>query len=401
MQRMGKRPGTKLHKNIYVWYVTTFFTYAAFTMPIWVIFNTEVLGLSNTQAFILGILSYGLSAFLEVPTGSWADKFGRARTYQIGTALYILSVAGFIFFNNFFILLVLQIVGALGIAMQSGGLEALVHDSIGGKNKDATYAKVHANKMAIVFASRVLTVLLSGVLFAVNPRAPFVVATVAYILGLAVSFFFKEVRAETPSELSSLDHIKETLALVFSKKLLVIFLALGVLYTLCSEALFVLYQPYFKSIHINIEEYGVFYAIISALSALGALTVTAAMRRFNVFAILGAMMAAVLTTLGLMLFRQPWLAYLAVVPSSVAFGFIITLVNTYIQKRIRSRHQATALSIASFTRSLALFVSVVGVGVMLDMVSLATVNTLLAVFTLVSMLPFVAAIFRSKQTKPS
>ena len=386
----------KLHRNVYIWYTTTFFSFAAFILPIWVIFNTEVLHLSNTEAFLLGVVPYGLSALFEIPTGSWADKYGRARTYQIGGVLYILSAASFLFLTNFYALLILQLVGAVGLAMRSGGLEALVHDSITGPDKDAAYARVHSHKMAILFTSRVATAALGGVLYTVNPKAPILAGVIMYIVGLIASLFFKEVRTETPTDLSSFDHIKETLALFLGKKTLLALMLLVVLYTFCSEALFALYQPYFKSIGIHFAEYGVFYAVISALSAVGALTVARFMKRFSTSQILLAMMVAVLFTFSLMLLKQPLLTYIAIIPSSLAFGFIMTLTNTSVQKLISSRHQATALSIASLVTTFTYFVAVVGLGMTLDLVSAFTANAVLAAVTLVSLVPFLSALRRPK-----
>lgn len=383
----------RLHKNIYVWYLVTFFSHAAFALPIWVIFNTEVLGLNNTQAFLLGVLPYGLSAVFEVPTGSWADKFGRAKTYQLGTILYILSVASYIFFADFYVLLSFQVLGGLGIAMQSGSLEALIHDSIDGKDKDTLYSTVHGRKMAIAFISRVVTVLFSGLMFAVDPKMPFVITTMAYVVGLIISLFFKEVRLET-SIVSSTRHIKETFSLILGKKILVLFFSLTAIYTFFSEAMFALYQPYFKSINIQIGEFGIFFAVISAFSALGALCVTRLAKKHNAFNILLIMMLGVLFTLAVMLLNMPALTYLAIIPSSIAFGYVITLQNTTTQKLVSSRHQATAISIASFVRTLAFAVSVVITGVSLDYLEVSSVNWMFTIFTAILTIPFFISLRR-------
>lgn len=381
----------KLHRNVYLWYLTTFFQYAAFTLPIWVIFNTETLGLSNTQAFLLGILSYGLSSVFEIPTGSWADKYGRVKMYQLGTVFYILSVASFIFFADFYILLAFQVIGGLGLAMQSGGLEALVHDSLPSKGKTAAYARIHGNKMAVLFISRVTTVALSGYMFAVDPKLPFVIAVSVYVVGLVISLLFREVRTEAPSEASHSEHIRETIRLMLSSTNLIFFSALVILYTFISEALFAFYQPYFRSIDVHIEEFGFFYAVISLFSALGALVVAKHMAKRNIFLILLLMMFSILFTLTIMLLRVPGLMYLAVIPSSISFGYVVTLHNTAIQKLITSRHQATAVSIASFTRSASFLVSVVLVGIALDFVSPTVLNIVLVSTATVLLIPFAVA----------
>jgi MFS family permease len=384
----------KLHRNIYLWYLVTFFSYAAFTLPVWVIFNTEVLGLNNTQAFLLGVLPYGLSAVFEVPTGSWADKYGRARTYQLGTIFYILSVASYIFFSDFYLLLGLQVLGGLGLAMQSGSLEALVHDSLPGPKKDIVYSAIHGRKMALLFVSRVITVLLSGLLYAANPKLPFVIATITYSIGLVISLFFKELRTEKPPTASSVAHIKETFLLICNNRALVWLFLLIAIYTFFSEALFALYQPYFKSINIEIGEFGVFYAIISVLSAVGALSITRLIKRYKALNILLGMMLAVLFSLSLLLAGNKSLLFVAIIPSSIAFGYVITLQNMITQKNVSSRHQATALSIASFARTFSFLVSVIALGISLDYLEVSQVNALLLVLAIIATLPFVLSLKR-------
>lgn len=387
----------KWPRNVYLWFATTLFVNAAFLLPIWIIFFTDVLGMNNTQAFILGVLPYGLCALFEVPTGTWADKYGRARIYQLGTLLYILSVASLIFLDNFYVLLPLQIIGAVGLAMQSGGLEALVHDSLPDQDKDTQYARAHAYKMAITFGSRVVTVLLGAWLFTVDPRAPLVAAVAAYAVGWGISLLFKDVRTETPSELSSWAHMRETTRMLVSKPVLITLLGLSLLYTLLSETLFVFYQPYFKAVGVDIGHFGVFFALISLLSAIGALSVAATMRRLHTTHILLGMTLAGVFTLGLMLLEIPALLYLAIIPSSLAFGYVITIKNTVIQKLIPSRHQATALSIASLLRNGALLVSSTVVGVLLDLISVRAANIVLVVSGLVFLVPFILAALRQRQ----
>lgn len=389
----------KQNRNVLVWYVTTFLVEAAFVLPVWVIFNTEFLGLNNTQAFLLGVLPYGLSAFFEVPTGSWADKYGRAKVFQLGTLFYLISVASYLVFRDFYMLVAFQLIGAVGIAMQSGGLEALVHDSISGKNKEDIYARVHGNSKAILFASRVVTVLLGGWLYSVNPRAPFVSLCLALAAGLGVSLLLRDVRTETPTELSSFDHIKETFSLMTGVKLIVTMLALVVLYRYISEVLFAMYQPYFQSLGINVKNFGIFYAIISLFSGLGSLWVGRLVKNHSIFKLLLIMMITMVVTLSAMLLRLPWLTYIIIIPSGVAFGFMTTITNTSIQKTISSRHQATALSIASFINTTAFFLAVISVGVTLDHVSVQQANIIYALVAVVFTIPFIINAHKSIKAK--
>lgn len=377
----------KLHKNIRLWYISSFFSFTAFVLPIWLVFGTDVLDFSNTQAIVLGVAPWGMSSLLEIPTGSWADRFGRARIYQLGKLLYVLSVASFIFATNFTVLLIFQLIGALGLAMQSGSIEALIHDSLPqNKNTPRLFQKVHSKKMAILFTSRTLTVLAGGWLFSVNPRLPFIIATLSYSLAFIVSLFLVEIRVEHATANSSLSHIKETWKILSSKRTMLLFLLLVVLYSAVSEALFVLYQPYFKSIGIEIGSFGLFYMVISGMSALGAVSIVWLSKHFNPFQLLATMILAVWITLASMLLRNPIVTYFAIIPSSLAFGYLITLMNTYIQSKVSSKHQSTAISIGSFFWTIAFMISTTLLGIGLDIWGAQRINWILVVMSSVFLL---------------
>ena len=92
-------------RNRAAYYLIQYFSGVAFILPIWVIFNREFLELSNTAAFILGTIQYWLIFLFEIPTGAWADKYGRLLVFRIGALLQLAGVASFVITKDFAILL--------------------------------------------------------------------------------------------------------------------------------------------------------------------------------------------------------------------------------------------------------------------------------------------------------
>jgi predicted MFS family arabinose efflux permease len=181
---------------------------------------------------------------------------------------------------------------------------------------------------------------------------------------------------------------------MLNKQMLVLFFGLVTIYTFLSEALFALYQPYFQSLHIKIGQFGIFYAIISLFSAIGALSITGLAKRHNAFKLLLLMMLAVLFTLTAMLFNASAFTYIAIIPSAIGFGYGITLQNTIIQKLVSSKHQATAVSVGAFIRTISFMVSVIIVGISLDHFRVSTVNAILSVLTASLLIPFILSLRR-------
>ena len=74
--------------------------------------------------FMMGIFLF------EVPTGAFADNFGRKKSIVLGCLL--LSVSFLVYFsgNNLATFVVAELIGALGATFLSGALEAWVVDSL-------------------------------------------------------------------------------------------------------------------------------------------------------------------------------------------------------------------------------------------------------------------------------
>lgn len=375
-----------IDRNIATWYGITFFSSAAFTLPIWVIFNTQILGLSNTQAFILGALPYTIGALFEVPSGAWADKYGRSKIFRVGLVMFMLSVLSYVLFKNFYVLFLLQILGAIGYAMQSGGLEAIVHDSTPRKNKNSVYRSIYGKNQAIMYISRVVTTLFGGALYAFNPKSPFLFTFTFAAIALCISFFLQDRRLETPTSLSTTRHIKETLALLLRVKNMALLLLVLCLYILVSEAMFSLYQPYFATLDIPISNFGILFAIISVFSAVGSLSAARIMHKFSNFRIITTMMLSVVFTILFMLLRVPVISYIIIIPSAIAFGYISILLTTTAQQAVSSRYQATAASIASLLYTCVFSIAAIFVGLSIDLTSVHATNYIIAFLSVASLL---------------
>ena len=98
-------------------------------MPIIVIFFKEN-GLSLTQIMILQSVYSLTVALTEIPSGYFADFFGRKKSIIIST---ILSFCGYLIFSNycsFEAFIIAEILIALGGSLMSGADSALMYDSL-------------------------------------------------------------------------------------------------------------------------------------------------------------------------------------------------------------------------------------------------------------------------------
>src|SRR5947207_15795575 len=136
-------------------------------VPIWVVF-LQGRGVSLTQIGVLEGFAWLLTAFLEVPTGAVADRWGRKASIAIGGVLYaaamflILAKAlspafllGYALWNS-------------SMAFVSGADSALLYDSLKADGRESEAAKFAGRSTAIQLGSQGLAALVGSVLATVD-----------------------------------------------------------------------------------------------------------------------------------------------------------------------------------------------------------------------------------------
>lgn len=187
----------RIRRVTVLYYTLTFLGELAFTLPIWVIFGHDYLGLSYLAVMaVFTVPKYFLGGILQVPCGAWADSHGRKAAYLIGTALSIAWLAAFVFTREFWAFVVLTPLTALGAGLCGGSLDAImssVTDSKGG----ASFRHLASNRTSILFLSRVIASSLGGLLYTWDPRAPVAATLIATALTLPLGMLLPGIEPTT------------------------------------------------------------------------------------------------------------------------------------------------------------------------------------------------------------
>jgi MFS family permease len=117
-------------------------------VPIWVVFLQRK-GLSLTQVGLLEGVAWTITAFLEVPTGAIADRWGRKASIAMGAALY--GVAMFLILGEALspVFLLGYILWNSSTAFTSGADSAVLYDSLKADGRAAEAAKQSGRYAAI------------------------------------------------------------------------------------------------------------------------------------------------------------------------------------------------------------------------------------------------------------
>ena len=143
-------------------------------------------GLTFLQIGVLYSVRDLSNNILEIPTGVFADSFGRRKAMVLAFSSYILSFLVFFFFADFYIYILAMILFALGEAFRSGTHKALIleHLKLNGllDQKVSYYGRTRA---ASQLGSAINSLIAAGLLFFTgNYRAMFLVSILPYVVDL-------------------------------------------------------------------------------------------------------------------------------------------------------------------------------------------------------------------------
>jgi len=184
-----------MNKNIFLSYLLVFFKNSWFWLGVWVFYylrytNYAGIGIIETVLIITMTMA-------EIPTGAIADLIGKKKTLFFSFLIQAIGNVMFGLSSSFIFLVFSVFVSAIGAALFSGTLEALVYDTLKQDNQQAKYDKKIANINTIQLIAPAICGALGGLMYMANPRLPFFASGVFYLLGCVVTIFLTEPIIDT------------------------------------------------------------------------------------------------------------------------------------------------------------------------------------------------------------
>lgn len=160
-------------RNITTAYFLAFVSEIFFPIAIWLFFYSRFL--SFTEIAILSALGGLASILLEVPTGAFADIFGRKTAIVISYVIFSISMFGVVVSSTFPAFLVFGLLAALSNALYSGSLEALVYDSLKENKEEHLFEHVTSRLEALTWIGLFIGSVSGGLLYQLDYRLPYIV----------------------------------------------------------------------------------------------------------------------------------------------------------------------------------------------------------------------------------
>ncbi|MFA6005733.1 MAG: MFS transporter [Patescibacteria group bacterium] len=182
-------------RNVLIGYILNFLSDCYFPIAIWLFFYLRFL--TFTEIGLITMVKMVAENALEVPTGAFADMFGRKISVVISFALCAVAMTMWAFSTTLWVFIILELVKALGNALYSGSMEALVYDSLKETKQEREYDQVIAHTQTITWIGLAIASILGGSIYMVWFQAPYIIQGVIYGCAAIIALFLQEPRLDT------------------------------------------------------------------------------------------------------------------------------------------------------------------------------------------------------------
>lgn len=234
------------------------------------------LGLSKFHANIVNTV--GISAFMlfQLPTGAFADHFGRRTALLVGVILEALAYGGILFSHTFWSITLLIGLSGTGSAFISGSAEAWLVDRLKAERADSEIPGIFGTSAQIGSVSTIAGGLLGGLIGAHSLRMSFLPSLV--VAAAAVPIIWTTF-PETPRARLlhsgivaslNLSTMRNCATFIRSHKHLQDFLVMNILLAFAFQALNVFWAPFLKDVFGSVAALGWVWCCVGAARLIGA-----------------------------------------------------------------------------------------------------------------------------------
>ena len=346
---------------------------------------------------ILIVLQSAFQIVFEIPSGVYADFFGRKSSIIISVFLKALCMA-FVYFGNAFVpFAIASSLFGISLAFGSGSDSAFLYDTLRDLKREKEYKKIEGTAFSYILFGMAVGSFFGGFFADISFKIPILLTMISIGLSAIVSLSFIEPKHHKKSEdRDYFKHLKDAAIFSFKHpkiKWLIVFSGLMMTVMLISHR-FV--QPYMQMAGIEIKYFGVIYAIwllFSALSARFADKIESKIGEFCSLLIIPLILGVQLVIMGKYVFIY---GLLLISFGQFAWGFLRPVIRDYINKHIESHHRATVLSLNGFFQSIILIILSPLFGYFADVLSLTNALLIEGIFVLIIGIPIVFMVFNSK-----
>jgi len=374
-------------RNERLYYAFVFLMEFGFWIGIWIKYLTVTRGLELKYILLMDMPFWLVMAALEAPFGALADKFGHSKVLAFGAACYALTILGFGFTTNYWMLFADYMLWAVAMACRSGADQALLYDSLKQAKLEEGFARIAGRGFAISISAATTGIIIGGILasftsLAFTVQISFIAPVVACFVALSMvePHVFHEKRPY-------LDQLRAGIQFTWATKQVRYSVLMVAVLMMAGFAPVVLVQPFLIEHNVATGLFGIYQAplqISAVIAAIAAYRIVGRLGRPRAVAF--ACGGMIMAFLGLAAFDvQPAFAFFAL--PALCRGVIRPTMDAYIHQHTPSDMRATVLSMSSLVLSVSLAFFEPVIGFITDDVSITAAFAFVAAFFIVVMPP--------------
>lgn len=327
----------------------------ALTLPIFVVFF-QSRGLSLAAVGLIEATYTVVSMVAETPTGYVGDRLGRRRTLFLAAVLAGVGAIAFAFAHALWAFLVVICLRAIAGALRSGTADAWLYELLSARPAyDAdSFARHRGRAGALGRATAAVSVLLGGVLYAVDPTVPWLLEGTVVAVGGALALTMPEPPRtgggehpeDDPSPLAAMRSAGRTLWRPDLRRL-VVFTA--VLFSVSAGAHVIVQPAAIGLAGLDPAHLGLLYAVVVATSAVAVDRSAWVRDRVGIDGWFALAPAAV-GLLAVSVVVLPPVVLAVFVAVRVVSAVSTPLLNQYVNERSEGSARATTLSAVAMSR---------------------------------------------------
>ena len=334
-----------------------FFTSLWFISAVWLYFYR--LFITDQQVGLLDGIVFAIALLAEIPSSALADKFGRSKIVRFGQILagcgIIITVTG----NGFSQFFIGQAIQYAGIAFASGADEALFFQKLNYGRDSSNWKKLVTRGGQVALFGSIIALIVGGFLYQINPRAPWFLNGLAFIVAALIIWPVKDVVPEGTKQ-SFLKDTKDYIANItegfkqfmlpeLNPYLLLIIIVQGLFYTFGWGLLKLILLSRFGFSPL-LGAFAIASCSLITVGLLGFMHKNA--ERFSERNIIMIISLTAIVSLLLAVANIGFLGYFVILMLYSGEYLLHPFISTIINNRASEKQRATVLSVSSFLRML-------------------------------------------------
>lgn len=377
----------RARKNVRLYYAYSICMDFGLWAGIWIKYLIEDRGFELKYILAMDLPFWLLVAVLQAPTGALADHIGRKRILAISGVLYAITILGFGFAQNYWMLFADYVLWAVAQSTRSGADSALVYDSLRLAGREAEFPRIAGRGFAIDTFS-LLCSLVAGALLAevIGMALVIQVSAIAPLLAMAVALTMIEPPTEH-EERHYWANLRSGLSFSWQHPEVRYTLLVGSVLLAGVFGPVVLMQPFLIEHHVATGLYGVYQAPLRLLTMGGAIIAFRLVNRFGVTAILVTACTTIIAGYLALAGIDMQLAFVLFALPAIFQGINKPVLDGYLNDRIPSDRRATVLSVMQLYFALQIMLVEPALGILTDDISLTAAFLFAAGYFIVLMPP--------------